>query len=67
MGALRVVVRIGILWVASLLVSFAGMVVAHRIVMATDRRQAAPAMRETPSTVWVGDESARRRAPSFRF
>ncbi len=68
MGALRVVVRIGILWVVSLLVSFGGMVAAHRIVIATDRHQAAPATRETASTVWVGDdEPAPRRAPATRF
>jgi hypothetical protein len=67
MGALRVVVRIGILWVVSLLVSFTGMVVAHRIVIATERHEAAPAMRETASTVWVGDEPAGRRAPATQF
>jgi len=67
MGALRVVVRIGILWVVSLLISFGGMVAAHQIVIATDRHDAAPAMRETPSTVWVGDEPAPRRAAPIRF
>ena len=67
MGALRVVVRIGILWVVSLLVSFGGMVAAHQIVIATDRHAAAPATRETASTIWVGDEAAPRRAAPTRF
>jgi hypothetical protein len=58
MGVLRFVIRIGILWVISLLVAVAGMELGHRIVMATDRREMARLPRETPSAVSVGDEPA---------
>jgi len=37
MGSLRVVVRIGALWVVSLVVSAVGLEIAHRFVLTTER------------------------------
>jgi hypothetical protein len=59
MGVLRVVIRIGILWVISLVVAVAGMALGHRIVTATDRGEAARATPEATSAISVGDEPTR--------
>jgi len=58
MRALRVVVRVGILWVASLAVAVAGMAIGHRIVIATDRDEIPTATQQTTSAVSVGSEPA---------
>jgi len=51
MAWLGVVLRVGILWLLSLVVAFAGLQLAHRMVIATERRTTALARQRKPSTV----------------
>jgi len=61
MKALRVVVRVGILWVVSLLVSVAGMAIGHRIVIATGGDDDMPAVTQpTTSAVSIGSDPAQQ-------
>ena len=61
MTALRVVVRVGILWVISLVVAVAGMEVGHRIVIATDRDEIPTATQQTTSAVSIDNEPAQHQ------
>jgi len=59
MGWLRVVVRVGVLWLLSLVVAAAGMELARQIVLATDRARTGQATRSKVPAVFVGDERDR--------
>jgi len=59
MRVLRVVVRVGVLWVMSLLVAVAGMELGHRFVAATGRGETGPLTHGTTSAVSFREELAR--------
>lgn len=66
MGLLHGAIRMGILWLLSLLVAAAGLETARWMVMATDRKAAADAEHQRGSTVFVVDQAvAPSRAARF--
>ncbi|HXU01658.1 MAG TPA: hypothetical protein VN903_11735 [Polyangia bacterium] len=59
MGWLRLVIRVGALWLLSIVVSVAGMELAHRMILATEGATTAQANRETASAVSLHTERDR--------
>jgi hypothetical protein len=61
MGWLRVVIRVGVMWLLSIAVSFAGMELAHRMILASERGTTAHVSTQERSAVTVGDERDQAR------
>ena len=60
MGWLRVVIRVGVLWLLSIVVAVAGMEFAHRLILVSERRTTATlGIQGAASPVSVRDERGR--------